>query len=87
MKRGSVLIAVIVLFPVFAASQKNNSGAIPLNSRLELFIDSLLIESMNNLELRMQSPFAGEMMIKKYFLYRLKDGFEFCHICCWIYSG
>jgi len=64
MKRGSVLIAVIILFPVVAASQKNNSGAIPVNSRLELFIDSLLIESMNNLELRMHAPVDRGSVLK-----------------------
>lgn len=56
MKRREIFITLFILFSFSAASQKNNSVPLPLNSRLELFVDSFLIESLNNLELRIQVP-------------------------------
>jgi hypothetical protein len=56
MKNNITLFTLFTLLSFSAASQNNNSDPIRLNSRLELFIDTFLIKSINNLELRLHEP-------------------------------
>ncbi|HUX96006.1 MAG TPA: hypothetical protein VMV47_09765 [Bacteroidales bacterium] len=56
MKIKVALFSICSFLSVIAVSQENNPEVLPIKSRLEIFVDSLLIESLENLELRMHVP-------------------------------
>jgi hypothetical protein len=56
MRIRSVLVIILFLISVTISSQKAVYSPLVINSRLELFIDSFLIESLVNLQLRMHTP-------------------------------
>jgi hypothetical protein len=56
MKIRFISISLLFLISLTVSSQKIANCPLVINSRLELFVDSFLIESLNNLQLRMQTP-------------------------------
>jgi len=56
MKTRFAFVLASLIISLTAGSQNKFDPPLSINSRLELFIDSYLIESLNNLQLRMQVP-------------------------------
>lgn len=56
MKTKNIIIAVLLLISLVSSSQNKTRTPLVLDSRLELFVDSFLIGSLYNLQLRMHTP-------------------------------
>ena len=56
MKKRNIIIAALLLVSLVSVSQNKIKTPLVLDTRLELFVDSFLIGSLDNLQLRMHAP-------------------------------
>jgi hypothetical protein len=56
MKKRFAFLTILLLVAQLSESQQRSVTPVHINSRLELFVDSFLIESLDNLQLRLHSP-------------------------------